>query len=251
MFISESPERSWTACKDMIAFTDVVSLGYNCRTTHRLREHFATRRAFPLDWWVTPLKGAVNFLRDWDLERLYDPQHLCEIAGDDQVAYIENALYGIKLQHEFPLGEGKLGVLPGWRDHIEQAKSRTRFLMDRFDGLNERGNRILFVRELGPDERRAPQLCIYLKQLIRGRLPLARCVFLLISADGMSVQGWHALKVDDPTIVPWWGNPQIWDRALSSLGFEVTAAAREPSAETLITAMPKFENESEQSGVSD
>ena len=64
----------------MEGFTHIVSLGYRCRTTQRLREHYGFKTAFPFDWWITPLQSAVRVLRDWDLQRLYDPAKLREAA---------------------------------------------------------------------------------------------------------------------------------------------------------------------------
>ncbi|MEI9965528.1 MAG: hypothetical protein WDM92_13485 [Caulobacteraceae bacterium] len=62
----------------MTSFTDVVSLGYRCRTTRRIRDHFGVEAAYPFDWWITSAKGAMRFLRTWDVDDLFDPACIAE-----------------------------------------------------------------------------------------------------------------------------------------------------------------------------
>ncbi len=104
------------------AFSHVASLGRRCRTTHRLRRFFGFDTAFPFDWWITPLDGAVRFLRDWDLERLYDPARLRDVRRWGRSRYVEHADYRIRLQHEFPMDEARQRVLPGWRAHAHHRR---------------------------------------------------------------------------------------------------------------------------------
>ncbi len=205
----------------MALFTDVVSLGYRCRTTCRLKQHYGVDRAFPFDWWVTPLKGARHFLQDWDVDTLYDPDALREIYDGDHLVYLEHERYGIKLRHEFPALAGTKSVTPAWREWLHDARARTRHLMDRFERLNRIGRRVLFVRELEPGEERIKDRARPLGDLIRRRMPAAKTSFLLISPSGVDVAGWTSLKIDDPKRHPWEGDPQLWDAALSSLGFRV------------------------------
>ncbi len=200
-------------------FTDIVSLGYRCRTTHRLKQHFGFDRAFPFDWWVTPLKGATSFLEDWDVDALYDPDVLHERYDGDHLVYLKHERYGIKLRHEFPNRAGAKSVTPAWRECLDDARARTRHLMDRFERLNQIGRRVLFVRELDPREERIKDHARPLRELIRHRMPAAKTSFLLISPSGANVDGWTSLKIDDPKRQPWEGNQQLWDAALSSLGF--------------------------------
>ncbi len=203
----------------MTVFSHIVSLGYRCRTTQRLREHFGFKTAFPFDWWITPLAGGANFLRDWDLDRLYDLAQLREIRRWGRLRYIEHAGYGLRLQHEFPMDPKQEYVLPGWRDHIAEARSRTAHLMDKFDLLNRPDRKVLWVRELMPGETRQPAALAALRLAVIDRSPEARSSFLLISPSGVEATGWRSLKIDDPVKEPWTGDPEIWDPALGSLGY--------------------------------
>jgi len=36
-------------------YSAIVSLGGNCEVAHQLRRRFGGERAFPFDWWITPL----------------------------------------------------------------------------------------------------------------------------------------------------------------------------------------------------
>ena len=209
----------------MTGFSHIVSLGYRCRTTRRLRDHFGFATAFPFDWWITPLAGGVRVLRDWDLGKLYDPKLLRERREWGRVAYIENTDYGVRLQHEFPMDEAREHVLPGWREHIGAARTRTAHLLEKFDVLNRPDRRVLFVRELKETEQSQLGLVKELRRTVIQRTPRAEASFLLISPRGVDVEGWIPLKIDDPTKEPWTGTPPIWDTALATLDFRVERRA--------------------------
>ena len=198
-------------------FSHIVSLGYRCRTTQRLREHFGFKTAFPFDWWITPLAGGAAFLRDWDVDQLYDPARLSEAQRWGRTVYIEHTGYRLRLQHEFPMDERRVNVLPGWRDHIGEARSRTVHLMEKFDLLNRPDRKVLFVRELTSGEERNAAGIAALRQAVLDRTPRAESSFLLISPSGASAPGWRALKIKDPVKEPWTGTPAIWDAALETL----------------------------------
>ena len=202
----------------MTGFSHIVSLGYRCRTTRRLRDHFGFETAFPFDWWITPVEGAVRFLKDWDLDRLYDERGLREVRRWGRIAYVEQPAYGIRLQHEFPTDEARERVLPGWRAHLDGARSRTAHLMRKFDQLDRPDRTVLFVRELMQGEERAPARLAELRHAVLERVPQARAEFVLISRSGVEAPGWRALKIDDPVRRPWSGTPAIWDAALATLG---------------------------------
>ena len=202
----------------MTAFSHIVSLGYRCRTTQRLRDHFGFKTAFPFDWWITPLAGGAQFLADWDVERLYDPSQLREVRRWGRIRYIEHAGYGLRLQHEFPMDAKLTEVLPGWRGHVAEARARTAHLMQKFDLLNRPDRNVLWVRELRHSEEMRPAAIAALRQAVLDRLPRARSSFLLISASGREAPGWRGLKIDDPVKEPWTGTPEIWDAALGALG---------------------------------
>jgi hypothetical protein len=206
-------------------FTHIVSLGYRCRTTQRLREHYGFKTAFPFDWWITPLASAVRVLRDWSLERLYDPAMLREARRWGRTLYIEHADYRIRLQHEFPMDDARRHVLPGWRDHLDQARTRTGHLMQKFDALDRKDRKVLFVRELKPGEADSRTQLARLREAVLAHAPRAQAQFLLISPQGAQADGWVPLKIDDPRAEPWTGTPEIWDAALAGLGFRLERPA--------------------------
>jgi len=200
------------------AFSHIVSLGYRCRTTQRLRDHFGFRTAFPFDWWITPLAGGAAVLGDWDVDRLYDPARLKPSGRFGRIRYIGHTGYGLRLQHEFPMDPERLHVLPGWRDHIGEARARTAHLMQKFDLLNRPDRQVLYVRELMGREQGDLAGIAALRQAVLDRTPKAQSRFLLISPKGVQAPGWDALRIDDPVREPWTGTPAIWDAALAKLG---------------------------------
>ena len=201
----------------MRIFTHVISLGYHCRTTRRLRDYYEFNSSLPFDWWLTPLEGAVRFLEDWDLEALYDPDLLTERRLKGRLANIVNARYGIRLEHEFPRDEAD-SVVAGWREHIETAKARTAHLMDKFERMSRTNRRLLVVRELSAEECDQADLHQALYEAAFRRLRRAKMRFLLISPTGVRAPHWISLKIDDRT-QDWQGDPGLWEDALDSLGF--------------------------------
>ncbi len=210
----------------MSPITDVVSLGYNCRTTRRVRDYFGTEEAYPFDWWVSPMKGLIGVLLEWDVDRLYDPAVLAEVRSGEQIAYLRHGRYGIKFMHDFPSDQGR--VRPNWREHLPEAKSRMTHLMAKFDALNSPDRKVLFYREVGPSDRAVLEHCKGLRRLVLAHTPLAQCNFLLISSTGIKAPRWTSLSINDPLEEPWSGDPEIWDSALASLGYTLSPEEKVP-----------------------
>jgi hypothetical protein len=204
------------------SFSHIVSLGHRCRTALRLREHFSFSTAFPFDWWVTPLAGATAVLRDWDVERLYDPARLIERARPNGGArIIEHADYHLMMPHDFPIDGPGGDVVKDWQDHIPRAKARTGHLMEKFDSLNRPDRRVLFVCELKESEAGDHEGIAALRQTALEHTPQAQTSFLLISPSGVRAEGWRSLQIHDPTRDPWTGTPEIWDGAFETLGYSL------------------------------
>jgi hypothetical protein len=212
----------------MYPFTDIVSLGYRCRTARRLRDHFGFETAYPFDWWISPLKALVRVLEEWDPDRLFDVEELRETRDANGIGEIKHVRYGVKFLHDFPRRDGY--IVEEWREHLPEVKSRTAHLMARFDALDSPDRRILFCREYckGEDSELHYRL---MRKALRRRLPLARRGFILVSPAGFAPPGWGPVVIDDPLNDPWSGDPKLWDPALAALGYAhtpVEEAAAEP-----------------------
>jgi len=201
-------------------FFHIVSLGYRCRTSHRLREHFGHSTAFPFDWWITPIEGLIRFLDDWDVDRLYRPDQLRVHHKLFQKAWVENREYGFRLVHEFTRNRWRLATRQ-FLDEAPQVKARTAHLMAKFDELDSKRRRVLFVRNVSLREEGDAAGCEALRQAVLRRVPRADPEFLLISNSGMAAEGWIPLKVDDSLKEPWSGDPAAWNTPLSTLGFRL------------------------------
>jgi hypothetical protein len=97
--------------------------------------------------------------------------------------------------------------------------------MQKFDALDRKDRRVLFVRELKPDEEGQARLLAELREAALAHAPRAQASFLLISPGGAAADGWIPLRIDDPRAEPWTGTPQIWDAALGGLGFRLERPA--------------------------
>lgn len=221
------------AALDEGLFDEVVSLGWRCRAAKRLRTYFGTAKAYPFDWWVTPIEGAIQFLKDWDVEALYRTSRLHRALG--LPSFIRHRDYGISLAHEFePIGWGRgergfYVTRPGWRRLTAEPKSRTTYLMRQFEALDRPGLRVLFVRHLSPDDDRSAATLEALRQAVLARAGACRARFLLISADGVEADGWTSLTLPDRSI-HWPGDDALWAAALDGLGFRLKRPLDEAGA---------------------
>jgi hypothetical protein len=198
-------------------FTDIVSLGHRCRTTRQLRNHFGTEAAYPFDWWISSMKGLSSLLADWNVDRLFHPDELAEFRVEGRIFFVRQRRYGLKLFHDFPMQAAVMQE--DWRDHIDEAKSKTLHLMRKFDGLNQQGRRILFIREVGGMDKRPEFWARALKTAVRAHVPNAKSSFVMISPNGLAIDGWTSLTIDDPVEEPWTGTDEIWRGALASLDY--------------------------------
>lgn len=196
--------------------THVVSLGRNCRPAWQARRFWKIERAYPFDWWITPVPGFCRFLCDWDVNRLY--RGASELIEDGRIASIWHEGYDIRLYHEFTRAADGSTVLPGWRAQLKAARDRTGALMRRFDALD--GGRPLFLREANATD--TPALLEELKAAVERRLPAARPEFVVVAQFPVGAPGWRDLVVDDP-FATWTGDIAAWTRAFASL--DVTLAA--------------------------
>lgn len=179
----------------MRPYTQIVSLGLRCDTTLNVRRFFGHAEGFPFDWWITPPDGLKMVLERGEVGFLYDPDHLFR---EEDGSTVTHAPSGISLHHEFPRVESLSGpVVDDFLEHVEPAKSRSLYLMDKLLRLNRADQRILFIRagQCDPD----------LGEILSALLPQAAVEFAVI---------------DPPPLMPgdpWYGRPEKWDATFRRL----------------------------------
>jgi len=212
-------------------YDHIVGLGFDCRVAYNLRRTFGFDRAFPFDWWVTPLPALAAFLREPSVERLYDPRHLRPFMARGGIFAIRNVRYDIELHHEFPRGEDGL-VKPDWADHIAQAKARSTYLWRRLLTLPT-GSRLLFVRSCGAIERKTlpadehRRLAEEVRLGLEAILPGVDFELLLINSPArVDAPGVLSLRIDDPNKDDWRGTPELWTAGLRAKGLAWAGSPR-------------------------
>lgn len=118
----------------------VISLGTNCEVSFNIRNAFQTERAYPFDWWITPIQSVAAILRDrFALE--VAPHNLVH-AGSP--VSIMNRKYGLLHHHDF--GHLSADVSDeSWTAMIPYVADKYRALGERF--FTDVGNArdVLFV----------------------------------------------------------------------------------------------------------
>ncbi len=204
------------------AYDEIVSLGYDCRLAFNLRRTFGNPRAFPFDWWVTPLPALAAFLREPSVPALYDPAQLLPVTLEGKLYAIRSARYDIELHHEFPRDKEGM-VIANWPAHVARAQERTQFLLDRMLAIPA-GARILFVRSTKGIERRAlghrfPDLIAEIRQALDALFPGLAAELLLIDPPSViKADGVTNLWVRDQDKSDWRGTPDLWSAKLLGAG---------------------------------
>jgi hypothetical protein len=210
------------------SLTHVVPLGLSCRVTYQARVFFGSEVAFPFDWMLTPLEGLARYLAVLDPDRIYSEAALEEVVVDGRVTALQSREFGLLPYHEFPRHrEGDVSVVsPGWQEHLAAAKERHARRLQRLEGLDAAGHRILFIRhkfdvDLGKRDAQRPVEVLW--NTLRRRWKRADIRLLLINMPAVDPPSRRVLQLSfedlpGPEPEAWRGDSERWAGALASLG---------------------------------
>ncbi|UJX45409.1 hypothetical protein D7006_12295 [Xanthobacter sp. YC-JY1] len=125
----------------------IVSLGSVCEVAYQVRRLSRSERAYPFDWWVTPLDSVLKVL-EAGAPAVFEAAQLMKVPdyGGDRALY--SRLFGTVHRHEFPAGEDYLAL-----DEAELARR----LIPKYEALQARlvddcaEGTTLFVRKCLPE----------------------------------------------------------------------------------------------------
>lgn len=118
----------------------VISLGTNCEVSFNIRNTFGTERAYPFDWWITPLQSVAAIVRD---------RFALDVAAHNLVhagtpASIMNRKYGLLHHHDF--GHVSADARDeSWMSLIPAVADKYRALGERFFADVASARDVLFV----------------------------------------------------------------------------------------------------------
>ena len=161
---------------------------------------------------------------------LYRSEDLQEVRSDGGIFAIENTRFQITLYHDFKRLKGSSEfkpVLPDWREEIERARSRTKYLTEKLKALNCASNRLLFVRY--GDDISPPGLAAGVSgQEATGQLLRALYSrFDRAAFDLMCIEFGTRLDNPDPRLIycnvpdqapVWQGTDHLWSQAFDQIG---------------------------------
>ncbi len=233
-------------------FTHVIPLGVSCRVTHQVRLCFGSATAWPFDWWITPLDGFARYLADPTPERIYGEGCLEERVEEGRVVAIRSRQFGMELFHEFPRTRVETAervvsvVAPGWRQHVEAAEEKHRTRLERLLALNERANRLLFVRHkvaADPWVSTPSAKIEALWDLLCSRWRRAKVDLLLVNVPlaGRLPRGVRSVVIDDrpgPPGEEWQGDHAVWRAAFAQQRLVLAPDSPSRSASGSVRGMP-------------
>ncbi|MFG1267708.1 DUF1796 family putative cysteine peptidase [Xanthobacter sp. DSM 14520] len=124
----------------------LVSLGALCEAAFQLRRLARSDRAYPFDWWITPL-AAVAPVLEAGAGAVFARERIVKVADYDGAPALYSRLSGTVHLHEFPAGTDILA--------LDEAEIAAR-LVPKYDALHGRMEReaaqgtTLFVRQCLP-----------------------------------------------------------------------------------------------------
>lgn len=156
----------------------VVSIGSNCEVTWNIRNCFGTDRAYPFDWWMTPLNSMLELLGN-RFDGLFESKNL-QVPADRKT--VVDKRYNLMYHHDFARDADGLVIVDSVDQQLAGLKKKYEFLSTRF--INELdGKKVLFVRNrCGNDPAYLdgdygdiqPEQCIEIHKKLAGLLPNAR-----------------------------------------------------------------------------
>lgn len=120
----------------------VFSLGPNCRMTWNLRHHFGTDRAYPFDWWITPVKSMLALLRRDEPFRV-GLEDLVVTEPENGTRSVYNRRLNLLHHHDFDRNGGE--VLPITQPAVNQMNAKYTALFGRLWSDLDRAQRPLAV----------------------------------------------------------------------------------------------------------
>ena len=118
----------------------VISLGTNCEIAFNVRNTFQTERAYPFDWWITPIQAVPAILRD----RFALDVAAHNLVHGGELTSIMNRKYGLLHHHDF--GHISADVADeSWKALIPTVAEKYRALGERFFADVARAQDVLFV----------------------------------------------------------------------------------------------------------
>jgi hypothetical protein len=113
--------------RSYVMLTPVISLGTNCEIAFNIRRTFETDRAYPADWWITPIESVANIIRSrFDVSITVDNLEMAFNGSS-----VLNRQYGIIHHHDFPRdSSGKIAA--EWQEKIPTVRQKYEYLAARF-----------------------------------------------------------------------------------------------------------------------
>lgn len=127
----------------------VISLGTNCTISFHLRRFFGVERAYPFDWWFTPLDAVAPVLASRFAVEI-DRDNLAVVGGRRSII---NRKYRILHHHDFPRVPGNRLIAPDWISAIGACRAKYAALGRRFfDDLAPARRALFFLNGNGVHE---------------------------------------------------------------------------------------------------
>lgn len=141
------PDRRDVAVR--ISVDRVISLGTNCEIAFNLRRFFGVERAYPFDWWFTPLDAVPPVLASRFAVGI-NRDNLQIVGGRRSIL---NRRYRILHHHDFPRLPGNRLIAPDWTNAIETCRAKYAALGCRFfDDLAGARRALFFLSGNGAHE---------------------------------------------------------------------------------------------------
>lgn len=152
-----------------------ISLGARCGTATSLSDLRYRKKAYPLDWLVTPFDGLCQALED-------DFAHFLSGCHREDQGIID--FYGFQFYHDFPK-EGP------FEDAMSAVMKKYQRRIKRFQEVCLGANKVIFIRA----EEVSQQKAIILRDLLIRKYPALDFILIAITSEECTEEPWNLYRI--------------------------------------------------------
>lgn len=226
-----------------LAFERMISLGGRCETAYQLRRYSRRERAYPFDWWITPIHTIPKLLRE-GTAGAFAPAHLEKLASYEGkpalYSHFSGALAwpGTIHLHEFPY---EADWQPLSLDEISARLTGKYEALDRRLAEDARAGPVLFVRQrLAGQDPDTPEQLGPLVEAIMAELERLSDDFALLLLDSCPLP--PRPRLIQATVPPMpgikgLGSARAWRRMFRQIGISAGRGAK-PDMRDIFETLP-------------
>lgn len=184
-------------------YSKYISIGNGRQPSYYIRKHANQEEAYFFDWITTPVAGLCKLIEFGPETLFWDKAqfHITDNEPDKKNATVIHKSLGVVLDSEFPPGPKALNF-------YQNVEMKFRHLAQKWHGIGQMRNKILFVRHLATEVE-----ALQIQNIISEVFPNLTFDILVVNEDGANDEPWDQPGIINMCVNPttdWKGDSQGW-----------------------------------------